>query len=324
MEPLVSICCITFNHGKYVAGALDSFLMQEVDFPYEIIIHDDASTDDTQKIIREYEAKYPELIRAICQTENQYSKGIPIQKIYTELAKGKYLAICEGDDYWTDPHKLQKQINFLEANADCIGTAHNVRVIDENGEVVDDSKHCYGAYPSHTFTLRDAEQYGLAGQTASLVYRNIWPGLSGEIKELYFSCRGNGDQKFAILLTLHGDMFCFNDTMADHRKVVSGGTSWSARSHGKNLMLYRYQTILDMKNFADVVFGVTLNDKPIRLRLSYKALSQFLSRPSKENWRIFRNILFFNNGRNGEFVVFILMKCLTWPVQQIKKLVLHG
>ena len=118
--PLVSICCITFNHEKYIDQTLEGFLMQKTNFSFEILIHDDASTDATADIIREYEAKYPNIIKPIYQTENQFSKGI--RSMYGVFnfprATGKYIAMCEGDDYWIDENKLQSQADFLEQNED--------------------------------------------------------------------------------------------------------------------------------------------------------------------------------------------------------------
>ena len=113
----VSIVCNAYNHEKYIKDALDGFVMQRTSFAYEILIHDDASTDQTAEIIREYEKKYPELIKPIYQTENQYSQhnGV-IKRLQSERVKGKYVATCEGDDYWTDPCKLQKQYDFMEAH----------------------------------------------------------------------------------------------------------------------------------------------------------------------------------------------------------------
>jgi len=117
LKPLVSINCLTYNHAPYIRQCLDGFVMQKTDFPIEVLIHDDASTDETADIIREYEQKYPDIIKPIYQKENQYSKGILISKTYNyPRAQGKYIAICEGDDYWTDPLKLQKQVDFLENN----------------------------------------------------------------------------------------------------------------------------------------------------------------------------------------------------------------
>lgn len=119
MNPLVSICCTTYNHQDYIKDTLDGFLMQKVDFPIEILIHDDASTDDTVSIIKEYETEHPHLLRLILQDKNQYSHGIDVWNTYLlPAAKGKYLALCEGDDFWTDPLKLKKQASFMEKNHD--------------------------------------------------------------------------------------------------------------------------------------------------------------------------------------------------------------
>lgn len=118
-EPLVSICCLTYNHAKYVRQCIDGFLMQKTSFPIEILVHDDASTDGTDVILQEYESKYPNIIFPIYETENKYSNGyrgrMDIVFNYSR-ARGKYIASCEGDDYWTDPLKLQKQVDFMESH----------------------------------------------------------------------------------------------------------------------------------------------------------------------------------------------------------------
>jgi glycosyltransferase involved in cell wall biosynthesis len=121
-KPIVSICCITYNHEEYIEDALNGFLIQQTDFPYEILIHDDASKDRTVEIIREYEKKYPRLIHPIYQKENQYSKGLKINpKFNFTRTKGQYIAMCEGDDYWLAPYKLSSQYNTCkENNASCV------------------------------------------------------------------------------------------------------------------------------------------------------------------------------------------------------------
>jgi glycosyltransferase involved in cell wall biosynthesis len=116
-KPLVSILCPAYNHELYIAEAIESFLMQKTDFDFEIIIHDDASTDKTAEIVKFYENKYPEKFNNIYQNENQFSKDtMSVSRILFNAAKGKYIALCEGDDYWTDPLKLQKQVDILENN----------------------------------------------------------------------------------------------------------------------------------------------------------------------------------------------------------------
>ena len=133
-NPLVSVVTLAFNHGRYLRQCLDGFVMQITDFPFEVIIHDDASTDDTAQIIREYEEKYPHIFRPIYQTENQYSKGVAIGATYLYPAvRGKYICECEGDDWWTDPYKLQKQVDFLEAHPDyslCCTAYGSIRMKD--------------------------------------------------------------------------------------------------------------------------------------------------------------------------------------------------
>lgn len=115
--PLVSISCITYNHEPYIVQALDGFLMQKTSFPFEVLIHDDASTDRTADIIREYEKKFPEIIKPLYEEENQWIKGRRGSAEFNfPRAKGKYIALCEGDDYWIDENKLQMQVDFLEKN----------------------------------------------------------------------------------------------------------------------------------------------------------------------------------------------------------------
>lgn len=129
-EVMVSICCITYNQQSYIRDALEGFLRQKTDFPWELLIHDDASTDGTAEIIREYADRFPDRIYPILQTENQYSQGLTnISGTFNfPRARGRYIAMCEGDDYWTDETKLQRQVEFMEAHPDCSLCFHSAQV----------------------------------------------------------------------------------------------------------------------------------------------------------------------------------------------------
>ena len=122
----VSVLCTAYNHEKYIADALESFVSQVTDFPFEVLVTDDASTDGTPEIIRQYADRYPDIIRYFHQDKNLFSQGI---NIFTELlfkeARGEYYAWCEGDDYWSDSTKLQQQIDFLESHPGYSGCVHN-------------------------------------------------------------------------------------------------------------------------------------------------------------------------------------------------------
>lgn len=132
-DPLVSIRCAVYNHEPYLRQCLDGFVMQKTTFPFEAIVHDDASTDGSAAIIREYAEKYPDIIKPIYESENQYSKGGSIAKIMNDAMhpNSKYVALCEGDDYWTDPYKLQMQVDIMEAD-ESIGLVHTLaKVYDQ-------------------------------------------------------------------------------------------------------------------------------------------------------------------------------------------------
>lgn len=114
-SPLVTIQCLTYNHEPYIRQCLEGFVMQQTDFCFEVIVHDDASTDGTANIIREYAEMYPNIIKPILERENQWSKkNGSLERIMNEHTHGKYIALCEGDDYWIDPYKLQKQVDIME------------------------------------------------------------------------------------------------------------------------------------------------------------------------------------------------------------------
>ena len=132
-EIKVSIICNAYNHEKYIRDALDGFVMQKTNFKFEVLIHDDASTDHTADIIREYENEYPDIIKPIYSKENQYSKKDgSLSRIQYGRAKGRYIAICEGDDYWTDPLKLQKQYDAMEKHPEVDICAHAVNTVIAN------------------------------------------------------------------------------------------------------------------------------------------------------------------------------------------------
>jgi len=169
-QRFVSIICFAYNHEKYIRETLNGFVMQKTNFSFEIVIHDDASTDKTADIIREYEKKHPTIFKPIYQVVNQYTleKG-RVTKICYAAAKGKYIALCEGDDYWTDPLKLQKQVDFLENNKDYNLCAHDTDIIKE-GVIL--KKEWRWDPKRTTFTVEDYI-YALFFHTSSALFRNF-------------------------------------------------------------------------------------------------------------------------------------------------------
>lgn len=225
---LVSVICMCYNHENYIKTALDGFLKQKTNFAYEVIVHDDASTDKSPEIIRNYAEKNPQIITAILQKENQYSKGINSTKLFVlPYVKGKYIAYCEGDDYWIDDRKLQKQVDFLENHLEYTACVHNTKIYNCQ-------KRKFVGYISkknidYDIQLSEVINRGsYAYQTSSLLMRKEF--FCEETPYSIFA-KGFKDWPLAIMLNLNGKIRYFRDTMSVYR-LFSNKTSWSTNSNG--------------------------------------------------------------------------------------------
>jgi len=222
----VSVICNAFNHGKYIRDALNGFVMQKTDFKFEILVHDDASTDNTADIIREFEAKYPDLIKPIYQTENQYSKNVWITDVYQlRRSKGKYIAICEGDDYWLDPDKLQKQYDALESHPEIDICVHASTLVNaSDGKVSGTVEH--GSEVSVIPVEKVIEGGGDFVSTNSIFVRRE---ILTDRRKFVDVCPL--DYTYQISGSINGGMLYLPDNMSAYRVSVPG--SWSV-SNNKN------------------------------------------------------------------------------------------
>lgn len=289
---LVSIICITYNHEKFIRYALDAFLMQKTNFKYEILIHDDASTDKTASIIKEYEIKYPNLFKVIYQKENQYSKGKKVISLLLEKASGKYLAFCEGDDYWIDENKLQRQIDFLINNPNYSAIYHNVLVVDENNDEYKEEQHSFPFLDEYTVKKETLYPGTLCGQLASLVCINFWNKLTTKNKNDYFLCKANGDVKLNLLLSMFGNIKYLKEIMSCYRRTYNG-YSWNARIKGKDLSIYYFDSINSMVKMIKMIFNIEINSQYIKnakCRIIADYLVKLLRIKKRKNLKIFLNL----------------------------------
>lgn len=252
--PLLSVLCITYNHAPYIEDALNSFLMQETNFPFEIIVHDDASTDGNQAIIKKYEEKYPRLIRAVYQKENQYSKGRRALGFFQGMSNARYLAVCEGDDYWLDPKKLQKQVDYLEKHPECVITGHDAFVIDDAGTMLSPSKLPHSQ--KRDWSAREMAEGKARILTMSWVYRNVVSEFAPERNMVR-----NGDSFFTSILGQYGGSHYHNDIQPAVYRVHAGGV-WSSANEEQKLddqtntwfWIYRYYKRIGKHDVAAIFY----------------------------------------------------------------------
>ena len=223
-EPLVSISYITYNQIAFVERAINGFLIQKTEFPFEIYIHDDASTDGTAELLHEYEMKYPDVIRVVFEKENQYSKrGHLFQYCIMPYINSKYIAHCDGDDYWTDPYKLQKQVTYLENHPDCSGTCHASNYVIDDVAIA----NCKRFYEECDIPVEILIQNAGFTDTSTLCYRTCIGNLFPKFRQVSPS----GDYALQILLGLCGRFHYFPDVMSSYRWESLG--SWTA-DYGKD------------------------------------------------------------------------------------------
>lgn len=249
-NPQVSIYCLTYNQEKYIRSALEGFVNQKTNFDYEVLIHDDASTDGTSNIIKEYQEKYPDIIKPIFQKENQYSQGISITDKYIfPIMKGKYVAICEGDDYWIDENKLQIQYDFLENHPEYSACVHNTYAED----LVKKTKQLM----FNDLEDRDIEflevlqEGGKCFHLNSVMFRREYAFN----RPVFFKkSKSVGDYPLAIYLTFNGKVRFINRAMSVYRMFTEG--SWSrAHLNDINKIARTYQNSIEMLKSVDEYTG---------------------------------------------------------------------
>jgi len=213
---------MTYNQDKYISDALNSFLLQKTDFEYEILIHDDASTDRTVEIIKEYEKKYPNIIKPIYQTENQYSKGETIPSAYVfPRVKGKYIALCEGDDYWTDEKKLKIQVEYMEKHTNCSLCTHAAERVSRDKKGMGVIRSNKG---DENYTTKDVI---LGGGSMFATNSMFFPTKLVQSLPDFYKNAPIDDYPLTIFLSLFGSVYYIDKQMSAYR--VMAENSWSSK-----------------------------------------------------------------------------------------------
>jgi glycosyltransferase involved in cell wall biosynthesis len=263
-EIMVSIVCPTYNHVEFIRDALDGFVMQDTDFKYDVFIFDDASDDGTSEIVREYEKKYPEIFNVFISVENTWrspERTRIINELYQKYITGKYVAICEGDDYWTESNKLQCQVEYMEKNPDCMMTSHASLWIDYE----ESQRKIFKPYA--TSGIIKAEDIILQPNgnisTASLIMRK-------EIffKEKLFPTCDVGDWPWQLYAISKGNVYYFDKVMSVYRYMTPG--SWTKKISGsfEKIIIHNIGMTEFLKKY-DYYTHYKFHDSVRKKRISY-------------------------------------------------------
>ena len=301
---MVTVFCTAYNHEKYIRQCLDGFVMQKTNFKYEVIIHEDASTDHTAEIIKEYEKKYPEIIKPIYETENQHDKGL----YYTEefclrYAKGKYIALCEGDDFWVDEYKLQKQFDVMEKNPSCKLCICKVRAVQETGERLEQT------YPRIELNTRAYGRFELletickeySFQTSSYFFDKTTLSKYYKEKPSFLKVAPVGDWPILLYFSQF-DIYYINDEMSCYRKNAIGNFSTTMNASSISKQKKYYNSMIEMINeydkytnykyhnlckhfdrFNEYYYRLLLQEKNYKEIFSNKLYKEFLKKETKKD-----------------------------------------
>ena len=268
-EPLVTIRCMAYNHGQYISSAIEGFLKQKTTFPFVIFIHDDCSTDNTASIIREYQKRYPNMIHAIFEDENQWSKKDGSwERISRENIHTKYAALCEGDDYWIDEEKLEKQVGYLERNPECAISITNGKVLNLQNEqyesIFQNSEEELFGRENQIITLDNCASI-MFPPTASYVYRHdAYDKGIDDVPKCF-----NGDLRIRLYYMTKGYCYYFKDETVVYRKNVANSAMTRASKQNRSNAFSRAKNTCEMIDYIDGASGFKHSDELWKVKLDH-------------------------------------------------------
>ncbi|RDU58582.1 glycosyltransferase [Helicobacter sp. MIT 99-5507] len=308
-EPILTIICITYNHKDFITRAIEGFLEQETNFAFEIFIHDDCSDDGTKEIIESYATKYPNIIKAFYEEENQYKKGANGRYFFGELSKmaRKYIALCEGDDYWNDSKKLQLQVDFLENNPKFVITYHSCSIIDCNDNIVDFSINDWAKFDYRDGKGYDMQRLHLCLPLRCVVYRNVIDFLEPNLMQ-YAKKIKNADTFLWILLGEYGDVKYIKEIKPAFYRIHIGGV-WSMVDEKEKHKMHT-NSFYNMAEYFSIKGDVNLASYFLSLSMYYLSCASSVDKMQYSDFtRIPKSILGHKSVYGGGYIHILTSWC---------------
>ncbi len=316
---MMTVKMLTYNHEKYVARAIESIVAQKTQYKYELLIGDDGSTDGTVDIINYYRDRYPDIIRVMLHKKNI---GITKNSYLIDVeARGKYIAGCDGDDYWCDECRVEKDVSFLESHTDYVGICHKCGLVDEfENKIMIDSvpeRMQFWKFNKHEYKLKDFEEWSMPGHGSALTGRNLVRNEKNS-RIVYEASDYVGDRTHVLILALNGTIYCDDDIVSCYRYRPRDGNNYVSMQTKKNLRFNEYMLLNNLERWASSEYGVNLDLRRIKADRFVGSVVYFMKNPSISNLKVTIKIIHNSNEKFryflGLFKVFLL-KLYYWHIK---------
>lgn len=322
MEYKISVVLLTYNHEKYIVQALESILKQKVSFPIEVLIGDDASTDRTTEILKKYEKRYPNIIKLYLRPSN-LGASRNIYELFKNV-KGQYIALLEGDDYWTDYSKLSLQTRFLDEHLEYSGCTHGCLITDEYGIALGNQKKIWLS-DKQVFTLEDCKGFYLSGQTGTLLFRNYFREQEKNYDIIYEAHPMISDRTIQTILTAIAPIYHFSDNMSIYRTKSSekgeNATTAIFEDNPQN-PLENYRMTIEIEKYIQKEFGKKLPCEAVKRMFFTVALMKALIKPTKEKWEVVSSIYFTKEAKKIQYLLLFPFEVVKRIGQRVKEKIL--
>lgn len=321
----ISIVVVSYNHEKYIANTLESLVNQETNFNYEILVGDDCSKDNTLKVILEYQSKYPMLIRNV-KRDNNLGATTNLYDLM-QHARGRYIAFCEGDDYWCDKFRVQREIDFLDSNRQYSGVCGRTIPVDENnGELsvdfIDETKK-FWIFKKTEFTQGDYEQWLMPGHLSALTMRNYMLDDKHNYSVVLDAHKLVADRTLAMICILNGVIKCETTITSCYRFIIKPtGNNFMSQINRTNYRLDDFVMLIKQEKYAKSEFGIPLSLDIIKKNRLVGATVVWLTDRNEDNKNVLKGII-NESGQKGRYtlymIVVILKKLFYWKILKTDK-----
>lgn len=321
-EIMLTVKMLTYNHEKYIAKAIESILSQKTEYRFELLIGEDCSTDSTREIVRKYAKQYPEIIRPFFHkrnvgcTRNSYMLDVH--------ARGKYIAGCEGDDFWCDDRRIQKDVDFLESHPRFSGVCHKCMVVNEEGKEISErefsDREAFWRFNKKIYSLKDFEQWMLPGHGSARTGRNVIKGHEKECTIIHKASKRVGDRTHTLLQVLDGDIYCMDDIVSCYRyRTQSGNINFMALQNNKNLKAEEFLMLCKLEKWTWETRGVSLDLSRVKKDRVAASVVLLMKNPSMQNLSVVFQIIKNSENPIKYFYYVVKALCIKTYYLHIKK-----